>query len=76
MSSTSPLSAVGTFLAGFWFAIPSVTFACEGSPVIRTATSATIKAFIHAQRRNVVTFVGYSGAGYEAPDAMLAQGVV
>lgn len=73
MSSTSPLSAVGPFLAGFWFANPSMTFACEGAPVIRTATSATIKAFVHAKRRNVVTFVGYSGAGYEAPDAMLAQ---
>jgi hypothetical protein len=60
-------------LVGLCFAMPSMANACEGSPVVRMATSAAIKTFIHTQRRNVVTFVGYSGAGYETPDVMLAK---
>lgn len=74
MTRASPLSSVGPMLlVGLCFAMPSMAFACDGSPVVRMATSAAIKTFIHTQRRNVVTFVGYSGAGYETPDVMLAK---
>ncbi len=40
-------------------------------PTIREATGDEIRAFFRAQPRQVVTFIGYSGAGYEDEDAML-----
>jgi hypothetical protein len=39
----------------------------------REATLAEIQAFVQRQGRRVLTFAGYSGAGYEDPQAMLTQ---
>ena len=46
--------------------------ACGPAPVAREATSPQIGAWLHERGLQVLTFVGYSGAGYENPDAMLA----
>jgi len=37
------------------------------------ATVDEIKAFFRSERKTVVTFVGFSGAGYENPDRMQAE---
>ncbi len=49
------------------------TFACDSATASTLATGEEIKAFFDAQRSQVVTFVGYSGAAYEHPAAMLEQ---
>ena len=46
---------------------------CDGPRDVREATLATIDAFIHSKRMNVLTFSGYSGAQYENPTAMMEQ---
>jgi hypothetical protein len=51
--------------------------ACSGvglaqAPKVKTATNAEIRAFFKDTGKAVLTFVGYSGAGYEDPEAMLA----
>jgi hypothetical protein len=45
--------------------------ACDGPRDVRDATFASIKAFIHTKQMVVLTFGGYSGAQYEAPEALL-----
>lgn len=47
--------------------------ACTAALNARQANSAEIGAFVRGQRKTVLTFVGYSGAGYEDPPAMLAR---
>jgi hypothetical protein len=47
--------------------------ACDSATVTALASGWEIKAFFDAQGKQVVTFVGYSGAGYEHPSAMLEQ---
>lgn len=41
--------------------------------VEKTATSEEIKAFFKSAKKTVLTFVGYSGAGYEDQASMLRQ---
>lgn len=45
---------------------------CGSAPVQHNADSAAVVAFVQAQRRQVLSFAGYSGAGYEDQAAMLA----
>ncbi len=45
------------------------------SPQVIEATPGQIGAFFRSQHAKVVTFLGYSGAGYEDADAMLAHAV-
>ena len=44
---------------------------CNLDTTIRDATIEEIKAFFASQKKDVATFVGYSGADYEDKDAML-----
>jgi len=46
--------------------------ACSGAPARQVADLATIQAHVRAQRRQVLTFEGFSGAGYQDQPAMLA----
>ena len=46
--------------------------ACGPAPAGREATSPQIGAWLRERGLQVLTFVGYSGAGYEDPGAMLA----
>ncbi len=48
------------------------TMGHDHEPTVKTATSPEIRAFFQGAGKTVVTFVGYSGAGYENPAAMLA----
>lgn len=52
-------------------ALPSGALACNAAPFAREATSKEIRAFVRAKGMDVLTFVGYSGAGYQDPAAML-----
>jgi len=51
--------------------VVSAASACDGPREVREATAASINAFIHAKRMTMMTFAGYSGAGYEDPDALV-----
>jgi hypothetical protein len=58
----------------FFLCLLSLTVAAFGQiPVIKTGTSEEIKAFFQGKGKTVLTFVGYSGAGYEDEAAMLAR---
>ena len=46
--------------------------ACSGTPVRHDADARQIAAFVRAKGMKVLSFVGYSGAGYEDPAAMRA----
>lgn len=45
--------------------------ACERETVARTANAEEIRTFFKARGKTVVTFIGYSDAGYEDQEAML-----
>lgn len=53
-------------------ALPSGVLACNAVPVVREATSKEIRAFLRAKGMDMLSFVGYSGAGYEDVPAMRA----
>jgi hypothetical protein len=44
--------------------------ACTGTPMLRDATPAQVRDHLKSQGKTVLTFLGYSGAGYENPAAM------
>lgn len=46
---------------------------CDGLIEAREATVDEIRDFITARKMSVLTFTGYSGSGYEDPDAMLRE---
>ncbi len=46
--------------------------ACANAPVQREASAQQIQDFVRGQRKRVLSFVGYSDAGYEDPAAMRA----
>jgi len=66
-------AAVGGGLLVAWALLPGpgLASACEATPTATAADLDRIQAYLREQRREVLTFVGYSGAGYEDPDAML-----
>lgn len=43
---------------------------CRGAGQVRDATAADIQSYVRSRGMKVLTFVGYSGAGYNDPDAM------
>jgi hypothetical protein len=49
----------------------AATAAIAEEPAVRRASQDEIRQFFAAQGKTVITFLGYSGAGYEDPDAML-----
>jgi hypothetical protein len=51
--------------------VPAEASACNALAEVREASSASVKEFAQRQRKTVLTFVGYSGAGYEDPKALL-----
>jgi len=59
-------------LAGSLLASGLSQAACSNTPVLQQADPATIQAWVQGQQRQVLSFAGYSGAGYEDEAAMLA----
>jgi hypothetical protein len=76
--STAPLGFVHrawqTLLCGcaMLAVMPASAQSCPGAPVQREATSQQIRDFVRGQDKRVLSFVGYSGAGYEDAAAMRA----
>lgn len=66
----SLLAALAAVALGPALAAPPA--GCSGTPQLHDAGPAAVRAFVHRQRRQVLTLAGYSGAGYQDPAAMLA----
>jgi hypothetical protein len=52
--------------------VVGIAFAADPAPMTREAAPAEVVAWFRDQHAQVLTFAGYSGAGYEDPAAMLA----
>ena len=48
-----------------------ITWACESPKTAMEATPSDVRAFFKGQKKFVLTFLGYSGAGYEDESALL-----
>jgi hypothetical protein len=59
--------------AALLFALPPCVRACASAATLREASSADIRAFVQDKGMTLLTFVGYSGAGYEDVPQMLAH---
>jgi len=55
----------------FLSAAPHAATVCDGPREAHQATPESIQAFIRGKNKSVLTFSGYSGAGYQDPEAML-----
>ena len=67
------LAAVA-LLAGAWVGpAAAAPLACKGPAHIHTGDAATIARQLKATGKKVLTFVGYSGAGYQDPDALARE---
>jgi hypothetical protein len=64
------ISALGILIP---FALNAAAYsaACTPPKVMKTATAKEIRRFVKARKMDVLTFAGYSGAGYENPAGML-----
>lgn len=71
-SMSCPTGALLALCALLAFAPPRDALACGTAPAAREATSAQIGAWLRGRDLKVLSFVGYSGAGYQDPDAMRA----
>ena len=64
------LAAVA-LLAGAWVGpAAAAPLACQGPAHIRTGDTTAIASHVKATGKNVLSFVGYSGAGYQDPDVL------
>ena len=62
----------------FWFPVmalqaPGLVLACDGPKQVQEATPSAVQQMVRSSGQRVLTFVGYSGAGYESPQAMKQQ---
>lgn len=73
MPSLAAVRRAAALLACGVLAVDAGAAACTGPGEARQATAAAIAAFVKGRHMKVLTFAGYSGAGYERPAAMLAQ---
>ena len=79
MTKTCPTSTGYVLAAALILVAPAdVVRACDKPETNREATPSEVRAFFEAQGKTVLTFVGYSGAGYEDEAALLrhAAGVL
>jgi NADPH:quinone reductase-like Zn-dependent oxidoreductase len=54
-------------------AVMTPAIACDGPTKVLEARPAAVKAYVLATAKSVLTFGGYSGSGYEDPQAMLTR---
>jgi hypothetical protein len=67
------LAAVALLAGSFVGAAAAAPLACKGPAHIHTGDAATIARHLKATGKKVLTFVGYSGAGYQDPDALARE---
>ncbi|MFM7170315.1 MAG: hypothetical protein ACKOYH_05610 [Cyanobium sp.] len=71
----SPASVFGStaILLGLIALSPISALACDGPKELRDTTPTSIQQMLPRQGKEVLTFMGYSGVGYESPQAMKRQ---
>lgn len=62
----------------FWFVVvallaPGLALSCDGPKQVQEATPSAVQQMVRSSGKYVLTFVGYSGAGYESPQIMKQQ---
>jgi hypothetical protein len=67
------LAAVALLAGSFVGPAAAAPLACKGPAHIHTGDAATIARHLKATGKKVLTFVGYSGAGYQDPDALARE---
>jgi len=67
------LAAVALLAGSFIGPAAAAPLACEGPAPIHPGDAAAIARHLKASGKNVLTFVGYSGAGYQDPDALVRE---
>jgi hypothetical protein len=67
------LAAVALLAGSFLSPAASTPLACKGRAQLHTGDAATIARHRKATGKQVLTFVGYSGAGYQDPDALMRE---
>ena len=67
------LAAVALLAGGWVGPAAAAPLACKGPAHIHTGDAATIARQLKASGKKVLTFVGYSGAGYQDPDALARE---
>jgi len=71
MSRSRALGWIASLVAASAIVLAGPASACEGPKEAREVDRAAIEAFV--QGRRVLSFAGYSGAGYEHPEIMLER---
>jgi hypothetical protein len=67
------LAAVALLAESFMSPAAAAPLACKGPAHIHTGDAATIARHLKATGKQVLTFEGYSGAGYQDPDALMRE---
>ena len=65
------LAAVALLAGSFVGAAAAAPLACQGPTHIRTGDTTAIASHVKATGKHVLSFVGYSGAGYQDPDDLI-----
>jgi hypothetical protein len=73
LSVSKALAAVALLAGSFLSPAASTPLACKGPAQLHTGDAATIARYRKATGKQVLTFVGYSGAGYQDPDALMRE---
>jgi hypothetical protein len=72
LTTTLRCALVTTLAAALlWPVLATAQPACTAVPSVQDATPAQVRSHFKARQKTVLTFMGYSGAGYEDPAAML-----
>jgi len=70
LSVSKALAAIALLAGSFLSPAAASPLACKGPAQLNTGDTATIAHHLKATGKQVLTFVGYSGAGYQDPDAL------
>ncbi len=73
LSVSKALAAVALLAGSFMSPAAAAPLACKGPAQLHTGDSATIARHLKATGKQVLTFVGYSWAGYQDPDALMRE---
>jgi hypothetical protein len=72
LNKSKHLHTISVGIFSLWIILNSAA-ACELTTTVKYANSDDIRAFFKSQKKEVITFVGYSGAEYEDKMAMLEK---
>ncbi len=73
LPATKAVALFAQLAGAFVSPASAAPLACKGAALIREGDVATIARYVKETGRSVLTFVGYSGAGYEDPAALMRE---